>query len=147
MKNKIGLLTLAAATLIGASAHPNKAQALCDDGIAASPRLRAILEERRSADGCTCSDVVYFRDAGYKAAGDDGITASPKLRAMLDERRMAVGGVGSALESSSGVEYNAAGHDVIAPPPKVRQMLKDEDQRSFELVPYYDPETDDSPRD
>src|SRR5437588_39121 len=87
MKNKISLLTMAAATLLVSAASPIKAQTVGEDGIAASPRVRQILNERRASNdaACTYPEVSSFRDAGYRAIGDDGIAASPKMRAMLNE--------------------------------------------------------------
>ena len=90
----------------------------CDDGIAASPKVRAALNERctsRCASGTSMtstSTVTRQTDvagsprvqrmraeqaassstmhSGYRTAGDDGIAASPKVRAQLDERRQTV---------------------------------------------------------
>ena len=92
----------------------------CDDGIAASPKVRAMLDERcmsrcastahasatttaRQTDFAASPKVQQMRSeqatsatmqstetAGYRATGLDGITASPKVRAQLDERRQTV---------------------------------------------------------
>jgi hypothetical protein len=91
----------------------------CGDGIAASPKVRATLDERctsccttsqagkatttRQTEVAASPKVQQMRAergasataqsaevAGYKPTGADGITASPKARAQLDERRQTV---------------------------------------------------------
>src|SRR2546422_9470445 len=99
MKKMIPLLSLATVALVMGPASPGTAQSVGDDGIAASPRFRQILNERQTEAACTCMEAASFADAGYKAVGDDGIAASPKMRAMLlNERPIAVGGVGNGIE-------------------------------------------------
>src|ERR1700716_1581335 len=109
MKKVTTLLSLGTVALLIGAANPSNAQyqAVGDDGIAASPRLRQILNERQAADSafCNCSDVAFFNDAGYKVTGEDGIAASPKMRQILNERRVAVGSTGSSIESSTGAGY------------------------------------------
>src|SRR5438132_13173002 len=125
------LLSVAFATVIRGTASPSNAQAVGDDGIAASPRLRAILNERADAAACRCAEATSFRDAGYKAIGDDGIAEWPKMRAMLNERQAAVGGVGSGVETSTGTGYK--GDDGVAASPKMRAILN-EQKRRFEVA-------------
>lgn len=116
------MLIAAAAITLFASAGQIQAQyqAVGDDGIAASPKVRQMLNERK-ARATAPQEVTINRivpqttvaaspkvqqmlkerapatvpevgpeTAGYRPTGSDGITASPKLRAMLDEREQTV---------------------------------------------------------
>ncbi len=120
MKNSNRLLVAAVALALFVSAGQIKAQAVSDDGIAASPKVRQMLNERK-ASGATPQQVTINQivpqtkiaaspkvqqmrnermpasvlqvgpeTAGYRVKGSDGITASPKARAMLDEHRQTV---------------------------------------------------------
>ena len=87
MKTKTILLTLGGATLFAATVFSDaQYKGVADDGIAASPRMRQMLNERQAV-ACFCPEMSASTDASYKAVGDDGIAASPKLRAMLNEQR------------------------------------------------------------
>ena len=56
-----------------------------DDGIAASPKVRQMLNARaRSA--ATTQAAPAVASVGYRAVGADGIAASPKLRGQLNQR-------------------------------------------------------------
>lgn len=123
MKNTHRFLIAAAALALFASAGQAKAggtDACCNDGIAASPKVRAMLDERcksrcaparvtvtpttRQTDIAASPRVRQMRSvrapapvaqvvtetAGYRPTGSDGITASPKVRAQLNERSPAV---------------------------------------------------------
>jgi len=131
MKNTMNLMALAGVALLAAPLGLANAQTVGDDGVAASPRMRQILNERAAV-----ANPAPARDAGYKAIGDDGIAASPKMRAMLNERPVAVGGVGNATQVVSGRDagYKPVGDDGIAASPKMRQILN-EQRRSFEIAP------------
>src|SRR6266446_512579 len=84
--NKFLLSAFSAAALFSLAGNV-QAQATGDDGITASPKMRAILNERKT----TASDSTAPRVAGYQARGEDGIAASPRMRAMLNERKVAPG--------------------------------------------------------
>ena len=116
-------MIVAVAGLLIASAAPAKAggtDSCCSDGIAASPKVRAALDEQcnnrctpqqvtttqtviRHSDVAASPKVQQMRaervvapvvqtmeTASYRPTGADGITASPKVRAQLDERRQTV---------------------------------------------------------
>src|SRR6266568_1847101 len=131
MKNTISLLALAGAALLAAPFGTTNAQTVGDDGVAASPRMRQILNERSAVPS-----PASARDAGYKVIGDDGIAASPKMRQMLSERPVAVGGTGGGVEPmfSRDAGYKAVGDDGIAASPKMRQILDGQKPR-FEIAP------------
>lgn len=134
MKNSNRLLALAGASLLLAWPGQSMAQsqAVGDDGIAASPKVRQMLNERKARSAAT-GTRSSAQVAGYKATGDDGITASPKLRQMLDERKAAA--AASATGSTAQVAgYKATGDDGIAASPKLRQML-DERRHVVEVAP------------
>jgi hypothetical protein len=65
------------------AAAPVETPAAGQSGIAASPRLRQILNERGTGAGTPSTSVA---SAGYRATGADGIAASPRLRQQLNER-------------------------------------------------------------
>ena len=127
MKNTNRFLIAAAALALLASAGQATAggsdccSASCGhDGIAASPKVRAMLDDRCKSRCATQSHVTVTtttrqtdiaasprvqqmraeraasstmqstETAGYRPTGSDGITASPKVRAQLDERRQTV---------------------------------------------------------
>jgi hypothetical protein len=122
MKNPSRLLIAAAALALFASAGQVKAQsqAVGDDGIAASPKVRQMLNERKARNAAPLQVTINLITSqatiagspkdqqmrnermpalvpqtgggtvGYMPTGPDGITASPKVRQMLDERRQTV---------------------------------------------------------
>lgn len=132
MKNTNRLLALAGASLLLAWPGQSMAQSMAvgDDGIAASPKVRQMLNERK-ARSATTGTRSGAQVAGYKATGDDGITASPKLRQLLDARKAAAPATGSTAQVAG---YKATGDDGIAASPKLRQML-DERRHVVEVAP------------
>ena len=146
MKTKTILLTLGGATIFAATVFSDaQYKAVGDDGIAASPKMRQILNERLAV-ACFCPEMSSSTDASYKAVGDDGIAASPKLRAMLNERQAAVGGVGTGMETSTGVGYKVIGDDGVAASPKMRQILNQQ-KPTVETAPAFDSDLDEPPTD
>ncbi|MBI3875556.1 MAG: hypothetical protein HY300_06270 [Verrucomicrobia bacterium] len=127
MKTNTKFLTVVATGLFLATAVSSNAQysAVGADGITASPKLRAQLNEQ-GASSIAASDT--FRPASYWAMGDDGIAASPKLRGMLSAG--AVGGTTVARD----VTYKTVGDDGVAASPKLRSFLND-NGKTFEIAP------------
>jgi hypothetical protein len=109
----------AVAGLLLASASQASAggPACCNDGIAASPKVRAMLNERKaSCDACCAAtkEVTVTRTT----VTTDNVAASPKVRQMrADQARVA------PASDSQIVGYRAVGNDGIAASPKVRSML------------------------
>jgi len=126
MKKTI-LLAVAAAGIFTVTANAQY-QPVGDDGIAASPRLRQQLNERKHVVSASSTTVA---SVGYRATGDDGITASPKARQMLSERKSVMSAPSSAVAS---VGYKPTGADGIAASPKLRQQL-DEQRKQFMVAP------------
>lgn len=131
--NQILFATILAGTIALASSASAQYRAIGDDGIAASPKVRQMLNERQAAKAASLasakSTTPTVASAGYRATGDDGITASPKVRQMLAERKVVVTGAPSAEVASAG--YRAVGADGIAASPKLRQQL---DQRNATIM-------------
>lgn len=126
MKNANRLLIAAAALALFASAGQIKAQsqAVGDDGIAASPKVRQMLNERKAR--AAAPQQVTINQIAPQAT----VAASPKVQQMLNEReRAAVPQVGSETAS-----YRATGSDGITASPKVRAML-DEHRQTIEFAP------------
>src|SRR5260370_39188478 len=130
MKNTNRLVILAGAALLLASAGQSQAQyqAQGDDAIAASPKLRQRLDERRAASAAA---VIATQAAPLPGALDDGIAASPKLRHTLNDRKATAP---STASGSLVAGYKPFGDDEIAASPKLRQRL-DEQKAAFEIAP------------
>ena len=122
MKNTNYLVTLTAVTLLLASTAPSKAQykAVGDDGIAASPKVRQMLSERkaRAIAPASTAQVVCC-----KPVSEYTIVASPKVRQMLNEQAAAKAASTGAITQVVG--YKAVGDDGIVASPKLREMLKE----------------------
>jgi len=81
-------LVIATATAVAAiftTSASAQYRAVGDDGIAASPKVRQALNERKRNAAVTPTSTGVA-SVGYRAVGDDGIAASPKLREQLSQR-------------------------------------------------------------
>lgn len=105
-----------------------------DDGIAASPKLRQQLDERKRVASASAPSAEVA-SVGYKPTGDDGITASPKARQMLNERKMAASTPSSATPAVASVGYQATGADGITASPKLRQQLNERSGQMIMVAP------------
>ena len=99
-----------------------------DDGIAASPKVRQMLNERKAARAASLASAKStsptVASTAYRATGDDGIAASPKVRQMLNQqRRNTLATPDSSALASAG--YRATGDDGITASPKLRQQLNE----------------------
>ncbi len=88
-----------------------------DDGISASPKVRQMLNERKSAPSTTSTVASSFSP---QAGANDGIAASPKLRRTLNERKTVASTPSTSVAS---VGYKPVGDDGIVASPKLRQQL------------------------
>ncbi len=129
MKNANRFLIAAAALALFASAGQIQAQyqAVGDDGIAASPKVRAMLNERR-ARGMAPQQVTI-----HQTAPQTTIAASPKVQQMRAEQKRLAATPRVAPETA-GYSYRATGADGITASPKVRAML-DERKQAVEIAP------------
>jgi hypothetical protein len=135
MKNINRFLITAAALALFASASQALADgssaccsttSCCNDGIAASPKVRAMLNER-CRNKCAPADQAVVRNT---VTPQTTIAASPKVQAMLASQRTA-----PATHTESGYAgYRPVGDDGIAASPKLRSML-DERQQTVEVAP------------
>ena len=116
MNSTSTFLGLAAAAVLLASGGQSYAQyqAVGEDGIAASPKVRQFLNEKKAAATATSTTVSSTTSI------DERIAASPKVRQMLDERRTVM-----SAPSGSVAGYRATGDDGITASPKVRQQLNE----------------------
>ncbi len=104
MKNTFHFLVATAALVLFAPASPAnarsstcclasranvRADSCCDNAIAASPKVRATLDER-CKNRCAPRDLASpSQTPGYHPTGFDGITASPRLREHLNDSEQA----------------------------------------------------------
>ena len=102
MKNQYRIVIAAATAAVALIATSASAQyrAVGDDGIAASPKVRQMLDER--ARSAAVSQTSATTSVGYRAVGDDDIAASPRLRQMMAGRpRSTVATPGTAVASAT----------------------------------------------
>ena len=98
-----------------------------DDGIAASPRVRQTLNERKASASAPSLEsrnqaTPTLASSGYCSEANDRIVASPKARQILNEFKL----VPSAPEAAAVVVgYQPVGADGIAASPKVRELLNE----------------------
>jgi len=129
MKNTNRFLVAAAAIALFASAGQVYAQyqAFGDDGIAASPKVRQMLEERKARS----APVVAPEVTTYQGRTSDNVAASPKVQQMRKERQA----IAAAPRNTANVAgYRATGDDGITASPKVRAML-DQRRQTVEIAP------------
>jgi hypothetical protein len=127
--NKVLLATALAATFSLAQNASAQFKPTVDDGIAASPRLRQMLDERAAAarvQPATPNVAITYRNPAA------GVTAPPKTLQMLAERKVVVSGTPSAEVAAAG--YRPTGSDGVTASPKLRQQL-DSRGRTFMVAP------------
>ena len=126
--NQILFAAVIATTLSLASQANAQFKANEGDGIAASPKVRQMLNERKAsqvAAALSKNTSTTGTVATYRTGGPDGIVASPKLRQMLNEQRASKILATPAQESNLVAGYRAVGNDGIAASPRVRQQLNE----------------------
>jgi len=118
MKNLSNILSVAVLAAMFSLANRVNAQyqAVGEDGIAASPKLRQMLNERKSGSTTTSQSV-----ASVSSTSEDGIVLSPRARQMLNESRV-VASTSSTATASAGYQPIENG---IAASPKLRQQLNE----------------------
>ena len=122
MKNLNSILFAAAiAATIGLANNANaQFKPTTGDGIAASPKVRQMLNERaakaRVAPATPAVTVTYGNPG-------DGVTASPRVRQMLNEQKVVISQTPSTEVAVVG--YGSRGAEGIAASPKLRQQLNE----------------------
>ena len=89
------------------------------DGIAASPKVQQMLNERaaRSIVSAPVSTVTL------RTSGREGITASPKVLQILSERKVVTSGASATDVVAAG--YNPTGADGVTASPKLRAQINE----------------------
>ena len=121
-------MIVAVAGLLIASATQAKAggtDSCCNEGIAASPKVRAMLDERCKSL-CTAPAQVTTTQTFIRQTD---VAASPKVQQMRAERV-----VGPVVHTTETAGYHATGADGITASPKVRAQL-DERRQAVEIAP------------
>lgn len=104
-----------------------------EDGIAASPKFRQMLNERKASQAAavTAKHNSAATYVSHRAGGSDGIAASPRMRQMLEEKRASAHVAKSGNDGGRWVGYKPVGKDGIAASPKFRQQL---DERGGAII-------------
>lgn len=127
MQNRRVLVTAMAITAMFVTQAKAQYRPVGDDGIAASPKVRQMRDERaRSAAAVKPQTAPY---ASYRAVGADGIAASPKVRQMLNEQQAR-----AAAPRDVAVTYPPRYADGIVASPKLREQ-HEQNSRSFQVAP------------
>src|SRR5262249_10762838 len=115
MKNSSNILFVAVmAAMFLANRVNAQYQAVAEDGTAASPKVRQMLNERKAV-----SSTSSATGSSVQTVSEDRIIASPRARQMLNETRV-VASTPSMSTTLAG--YQAVGKDGAAASPKVRQQ-------------------------
>ena len=132
-QSQLVIVTLTAVAALFMNQANAQYRAVGDDGIAASPKVRQMLNERTPATANPQAAPIVVA-AGVRAAAHDGIAASPKVRQMLEEqnRNAAVPTLSTAIASTG---YRATGGDGITASPKLRQQLNERGTEAFQVAP------------
>jgi hypothetical protein len=131
MKNTHCFLIVAAALALFASVDQARAgsssccAACADDGITASPKVRAMLDDRKA-----CSMASAQVAAAYQTTSHTTVAASPKVQQMRNDRI----GAGTLEVAPETAGYRATGTDGVTASPKVRARL-DERNQVIEIAP------------
>ena len=126
--------------IVSANGVSAQSQLSGSDGIAASPRARQMLNERKAinenkgmfigvlkdSDGACCNGTACVTKEGKP------IAASPRVTQMLSERP--VRQVETVTTSAGVAGYRATGADGITASPRLRQQL-DERRQAVEIAP------------
>ena len=99
------------------------------DGIAASPKVQQMLNER-AARAVAAAPVAGVT---YRTPALDEITASPKVRQFLAERKVVVSSAPGSEVASAG--YNPTGNDGVTASPKLRAQLNERNAASIVIAP------------
>ena len=97
----------------------------CDDGIAASPKVRAMLDDRCKS---RCASGTSMTSAQTVTRQTD-VAASPKVQQMRAERTAS-----ATVHNTETAGYQPTGRDGITASPKVRSQLDDRRQ-TVEIAP------------
>ena len=131
--NRVLIAAAVAAVLgIGSTVRAQAYSAVGDDGIAASPKVRAQLNERAvAALPAPSRTVAAVPEKTTKPAAPAFIAASPKVAQMFAEREA---WKKTSAPSANFVSTTAPANDGIVASPKVRQQLNERGQK-FEIAP------------
>jgi hypothetical protein len=126
--NKLAIVALTAVTTLFVNQARAQYRPAGDDGIAASPKVRAMLNERPRAPitGPTAEIVLKPARATYD------IAASPKVRQMLNETesRTTV-----PAAPAVAVNHTRPADDGITASPKVRAQLNERSNNAIQIAP------------
>lgn len=97
-----------------------------DDGIAASPKVRAMLNDR-----VRTSSASVANNSSFQARADQSIAASPNVRQTLAGRKAGT----AAPEGTAVVSAQSRTTDPIAVSLKLREQLDERNSRQLQIAP------------
>jgi hypothetical protein len=122
--NKVLFAAAVAATVGLATNASAQYKPVGDDGIAASPKVRQMLDERAASH--RVAPVTHAAGVPYRNPAD-GVTAPPKVLHILASQKVVLDRGSSKEPALAG--YRPVGNDGIAASPKLRQQLDESSPR------------------
>ena len=126
------MIVIAAGLLIGSAGQARAGGSGCcngscsNDGIAASPKLRAMLDERCKSKCLTGTQVTSTTTITRQT----DVAASPKVQQMRAENRRA-----PVVQATETAGYQPTGADGITASPKLRAALNERPRPTVEIAP------------
>ena len=129
IQNKLAILTVTAITSLFVSQASAQYRPVGDDGVTASPKVRAMLNERVRS---TASALVIETTASHPAHLNMNVAASPKVLQMLNETKARTT---APTVPAMAVNQPRTADDGIAASPKVRAQLNERNSREIQVAP------------
>lgn len=129
IRNKLAIVTTTAIAAMFITQANAQYRTAGDDGITASPKVRAMLNERVQS---TTSVPSLANATSHQAWAVEGNAASPKVRQMLADRK---GGSVVAAQPTAVVSAQPGAADGIVASPKLREQLNERSARQIEIAP------------
>ena len=125
-QSRLPILTVTAITAVFITQARAQYRAASNDGIAASPKVRAMLNERVQP-----STGVVANYASFQTPDARDIAASPKVRQMLAERQATL----TVPQGAAMVSAEPRNSDGIAASPRLRAQLNERGSSQVQVAP------------
>ena len=124
IQNKLAILTVTAITSLFVSQANAQYSPVGDDGITASPKVRAMLNDRVRASSLSLANNFSFQAPA-------GIATSPKVLQTLADRKSGP----AAPQETTMVAAQPRTGDGISASPKLREQLDERSSRQLQIAP------------